>query len=143
MFRNREFGPAPQWILDLKIGDYVMHSLNAERGAIAYLPRTMSVYRMHGGGVHSGLPQAARIDLLIGVLDRLDEHFEHRYAAAISTHREYLLAVRDFWAGDVASAKTHARARLRVPPRNAQSITAALILYAPGLYRLLRRLVAP
>jgi glycosyltransferase involved in cell wall biosynthesis len=141
MFRNRDFGTPPPWFFDLKIGDFVMHAMNAAHGDIAYMPRTMGVYRVHGGGVHSGIAETARLQNLVDTLGLLDEYFQHRHDAATAELREYLKTVQCFRAGDVPEARKHARARLRNGRLNAQSVTAALVLYAPWLYRLLRRIV--
>jgi hypothetical protein len=142
MFRNRDFGEAPPWFFDLKIGDLVMHAMNAAHGDIAYLPRTMSVYRVHGGGVHSLLAENARHENLLTTLRYLDEYFEGKQSGAIAQLREYVQTVQKFRRGDVAEARQHARARLRMGRFDAQAITAALVWYAPGLYRLARRIVS-
>lgn len=142
MFRNRELGDAPPWFLDLKIGDFVLHAMNAAHGEIAYLPRTMSVYRVHGGGVHSMIAENARHENLLTTLRHLDEYFEGRHSGAIAQLREYVQTVQKFRRGDVAEAREHARARLRMGRFDEQAITAALVLYAPGAYRLLRRIVS-
>jgi glycosyltransferase involved in cell wall biosynthesis len=141
MFRNRDFGAAPPWFFELKIGDVVLHAMNAAHGDIAYLPRTMSVYRVHGGGVHSLLAENTRHENLLTTLRHLDEYFEGRESAAIAQLREYVQTVQKFRRGDVAEAREHARARLRMGRFDAQAITAALILYSPWLYRLARRIV--
>ena len=142
MFRNRELGDAPPWFLDLKIGDFVLHAMNAAHGEIAYLPRTMSVYRVHGGGVHSMIAENARHENLLTTLRHLDEYFQGRHSGAIAQLREYVQTVQKFRRGDVAEAREHARARLRMGRFDGQAITAALVLYAPGAYRLLRRIVS-
>lgn len=142
MFRNRQRGEPPAWLLEQNIGDYVMHVINAAEGEIAYLPRTMGVYRVHQGGVHSSIGESLRLERLLATLDRLDEHFQLRYAALIDIQRDYLRTVQAFRGGDLENARRHARARLHKAPFDTQSVTAALVLYAPWLYRLTRRLVS-
>lgn len=142
MFRNREFGPGTQAFFDLKIGDFVMHAMNAAHGAIAFLPRTMSVYRVHAGGVHSLLAENARHENMLATLRYLDEYFEGTRSDAIAQFREYVQTVQAIRGGDVTEARRHARARLRMGHHDAQSITAALVLYAPWLYRLARRVLS-
>ncbi len=141
MFRNRDFGAAPPWFFDLKIGDLVIYAMNAAHGEIAYLPRTMSVYRVHTGGVHSLLAENARHENMLTTLRYLDEYFHGERSAAIAQLREYVQTVQMFRRGDVAEAREHARARLRTRRFDAQAVTAALVLYAPWLYRLARRIV--
>lgn len=142
MFRSRDFGAPPPWFFDLKIGDFVMHAMNAAYGEIAYLPRTMSVYRMHGGGVHSGIAENARHENLLATLALLDRYFEGKHSAAIAQLREYVQTVQCFRRGGFEEARRHARARLRMGRFDRQAITAALVLYAPWLYRLARRIVS-
>jgi glycosyltransferase involved in cell wall biosynthesis len=142
MFRRTNLGDAPPpWFFDLEIGDLVLHAMNAAHGEIAYLPRTMSVYRVHGGGVHSLLAENARHENLLTTLGRLDEYFQGTQSGAIAQLREYVQTVQKFRRGDIAEAREHARARLRMGRFDAQAVTAALVLYAPWLYRLARRVV--
>lgn len=141
MFRNRDFGDAPPWFFDLKIGDLVIHAMNAAHGEIAYLPRTMSVYRVHPGGVHSLIAENARHENMLTTLGYLDEYFHGERRDAIAQLREYIQTVQTFRRGDVAEARQHARARLHMRRFDAQAVTAALILYTPWLYRLARRIV--
>lgn len=141
MFRNRDLGEPPPWFLDLKIGDFVMHAMNAARGDVVYLPHTMSVYRVHSGGVHSMIAENARHENLLTTLGHLDAYFEGKHSDAIAQLREYVQTVQKFRRGDVVAAREHARARLDMRRWDAQAVTAALVLYAPWAYRLLRRIL--
>jgi len=66
MFRNRLFSSVPDWYYDLATGDWPLHVLNAEHGMIGYLDRVMGVYRVHDGGIWSGVPFR---DQVAGYLD--------------------------------------------------------------------------
>jgi len=63
MFRRRAIEGPPEWyIAFFPITDWPLHILYAERGTIAYLPKTMSVYRHHEGGAYSGGSQSLKED---------------------------------------------------------------------------------
>jgi len=80
MFRRRAIEGPPEWyIAFFPITDWPLHILYAERGTIAYLPKTMSVYRHHEGGAYSGGSQSMKEDEAYRLYQRLDEVFEHRY----------------------------------------------------------------
>jgi glycosyltransferase involved in cell wall biosynthesis len=47
MFRNNLFGAFPEWYPQLRIGDWVLHLLNAQFGDFWYMPKIMGVHRLH------------------------------------------------------------------------------------------------
>jgi len=53
LFRNQGYESFPDWFYRAPMADWMMHILNAHHGHIAYLPREMSVYRLHAGGLWS------------------------------------------------------------------------------------------
>jgi glycosyltransferase involved in cell wall biosynthesis len=80
MFRRRAIEGLPEWYSAFfPITDWPLHILYAERGTIAYLPKTMSVYRYHEGGAYSVWPQSRKEDEAYRLYQRLDEVFGHRY----------------------------------------------------------------
>lgn len=55
-------------------GDTIRLLVHAARGGILYLPRTMSVYDDHKGGIWTGLDWPGRRELLNNLYTRLSEH---------------------------------------------------------------------
>lgn len=53
--RNSRTSELPEWTDDLKMLDWPLHILNAQRGYIGYINETMAAHRMHSGGVYSGM----------------------------------------------------------------------------------------
>jgi hypothetical protein len=55
----------PDWISHLKMGDWPLHVLYAQKGDIGFIGKPWSVYRVHTGGVWSQLDavEAIRCDL--------------------------------------------------------------------------------
>lgn len=41
----------PDWLLEMPIGDYPLHLINAQYGKIKYIDEVMGVYRIHEGGI--------------------------------------------------------------------------------------------
>lgn len=65
LFRSRSLPrPLPAWVAGVFSGDYTLQLLSTRNGSALYLPRLMSVYRQHLGGVmyslHNTLAQNAR-----------------------------------------------------------------------------------
>lgn len=57
MFRNGLIAELPPWFYRARLGDWPLHILNAQYGAIEYIDRVMGVYRQHSGGIWSTLPR--------------------------------------------------------------------------------------
>jgi glycosyltransferase involved in cell wall biosynthesis len=56
VFRNRLFDSFPAWYFEKPvIGDWELHVLNAQFGKIGYLDEDMGVYRIHAGGMFTGI----------------------------------------------------------------------------------------
>jgi len=87
MYR-RQFDAFPEWVHRCRMGDWPSHLLHALGSRIAYLDRTMGVYRRHAGGVWS--QQTQRVDLqrrmesarvMAEALPPADSHGMHRTVA--------------------------------------------------------------
>ena len=74
VFRNKLFGGFPAWYVDLKMGDWPLHLLNAQYGEIKFLPIIAAVHRNHSSGVWSSRTILSRIYQTISVLDNLAKH---------------------------------------------------------------------
>lgn len=61
VFRNNLFGKFPLWYVELKIGDWPLHLLNAQYGKIKFLPIVSAVHRNHSSGVWSSRSNLSRI----------------------------------------------------------------------------------
>lgn len=78
VFRN-SFQTMPEWFYNLQAGDWGLHLLNAERGKIYYMNDTMSVYRMHQGGLWTKLTYREVESRNIKNLQTLNEAFNFQY----------------------------------------------------------------
>jgi glycosyltransferase involved in cell wall biosynthesis len=47
VYKNRLFLDFPKWYMDLKMGDWPLHLLNAQYGDFWYIPQVMAVHRLH------------------------------------------------------------------------------------------------
>lgn len=91
MYRRIEREELPEWLREIKLIDYAMHSLHAERGDIGYINRLMAVYRRHSRGIWSGDEKKALI-LAMDVRERLMAHFHGKRDEAV---KNYLKAYVD------------------------------------------------
>ena len=85
VFRASMFAEFPDWYLEMPMGDWPLHILNAEHGPYAYLDEVMATYRIHGGGVWSGNSRLAILDKTIHVCHRIDRYLIGRHPREISS----------------------------------------------------------
>ncbi|HTG01793.1 MAG TPA: glycosyltransferase [Nitrospirota bacterium] len=107
LFRNGLFGRLPAWVGALKMGDWLIHILNALHGRIGYLDETMAVYVVHGGGIWSTKTWQDHEPAMIRMFEALSEHMDSRYAgilAHILRWRYFELSQRYEQIGDLARA---------------------------------------
>ncbi len=79
MFRRRLTEELPAWANSLKMGDWVLHILNAIHGPIGYIDETMSVYVVHRGGVWSMKTRQDHTLAMIELFEALDRHLPSQY----------------------------------------------------------------
>lgn len=116
MYRRRLLEKIPDWIGQLKLGDWPMHLLYANQGNIGYLDETLSVYLVHPGGVWSLKDWQFREFALIEFFEAMLVHLDPRYAKV--TNRllrwKYLWVSETFESeGKLAQAKTNALRSVR------------------------------
>ncbi|MEY8096917.1 glycosyltransferase [Falsihalocynthiibacter sp. S25ZX9] len=79
LFRNYFYDPStklshPHEIFREVRGDVIRMYVNARYGDIAYIPRTMSVYDNHGGGIWTSLNQEGQIKLIERLYAKLEKY---------------------------------------------------------------------
>ncbi|HXF90401.1 MAG TPA: hypothetical protein VNJ29_00560, partial [Candidatus Nitrosotenuis sp.] len=78
LFRNHLFDDYPTWAMGLKLGDWVLHVLNAQHGKIKFINRTMSVYRIHSSGIWSRKKTIEKITQFAEAVEACKIHFAPR-----------------------------------------------------------------
>lgn len=118
----------------------------ALQGSLRCIPDTVSVYRLHGNGVYSGLNWARKYEHAIGIFQAVLTFVDERYFPAI---RNKIATLRLWLCGELvcelASHGKLAQARLLAPklfrrlaqqsPKKALVLT--LRVFFPGTHRLL------
>jgi glycosyltransferase involved in cell wall biosynthesis len=74
VFRRGLVGPLPAWYLDVPLGDWALHLLNAQHGDIGCIDQIMACYRMHPGGVHSTLSHSEMKEKRLECYERVIPH---------------------------------------------------------------------
>lgn len=92
MFRNRLFGPLPEWHRRIVPGDWAISLLNADHGPIGYLPEVMADYRIHSQGLWAQKSREFRIRETLRMLSFVDHHFRGKYREQIDEHRLELVS---------------------------------------------------
>jgi glycosyltransferase involved in cell wall biosynthesis len=92
LFRNHLFGDYPKWALDLNLGDWVLHLLNAQYGKIKFIDRTMSVYRIHPGGVWSSKKSVKNVMDFAEAVAKCKYHFAPRSESQFNSFLAFMYA---------------------------------------------------
>ncbi len=110
MFRNGLFGGVPDWVSTLKMGDWLIHILNALHGRIGYLDETMAVYVVHPGGIWSAKNWPDHERAMIKMFEALKAHLGPKHSRIlrhILRWRNYDLSKRYEKIGDITNARTY------------------------------------
>lgn len=120
LYRHRLFEMLPAWYLEMPIGDWPLHILNAQYGKIGYLPEVMAVYRLHAGGSWSSMDEGAQRRKEIRVYEMLLDNLGaeqapylrqglsrlyHRMAEASAAKGERAAARRWLWQSVLTAAR--------------------------------------
>ena len=101
MFRQGVLGDLPDWYHSEIVADYPLYILHAERGKIGYINEVMGAYRVHSGGLWSGLSEIEKFESLILLYDGLNAHLDFKYQKPIG-------AAISKWRADLATARATA-----------------------------------
>jgi glycosyltransferase involved in cell wall biosynthesis len=105
VFRNRIFGPLPEWHRQITPGDWAIGLLNAAEGPIGCLPDVMADYRIHPQGVWAQKGREFQMGETLRMLTFIDHHFHGKYQQQIDEHRlglvSYLLGQIDNYKSQV------------------------------------------
>lgn len=115
MFRAGLFDVFPEWFYECRMGDWPLHVLNARYGNIAYLAKTMAVYRIHAGGAWSAQTNLGRFEGLIQTAEAMRGVLDARRQRRLSkTVLRWRADVADwlFSEGRFAEARRYAQAHL-------------------------------
>jgi glycosyltransferase involved in cell wall biosynthesis len=83
MLRRKVIGRFPEWLLDVKLGDWPLFALCARYGDIVLVNEVLAGYRIHPGATWSSLSNVARSEESIRMLRLLDKELSYQYTDAI------------------------------------------------------------
>ena len=142
--------PPPPWWYRMPVGDWPLFVLVAQNGLIGYLPDTMSVYRLHEGGVWGLKGRRRQLEQTAAALEVFLTEFASKLPDAANAsaivHRSAFDTYREL--GDWRKAMRHAR---KVPgyvvgsylrDKKASLTTTARTRW-PSLWNAVRKLKAP
>lgn len=73
VFRNHE-NVAPEWIRMASLGDMIVHAGNLQRGDYGFIDEVMGFYRIHSGGLASGVSRLTTVKATQQVYRLIGEH---------------------------------------------------------------------
>ncbi len=83
----------PDWFRHLRFIDWFLHLFNAEYGAIHFIPKPMSVYRIHAGGSWSQKPIVQLLLYEIDAFQRMQQHY-YQHQCHLYQQRQHLFRIR-------------------------------------------------
>lgn len=149
MIRSAHLPVYPPWMSSLKMGDYPLFILTAERGPIAQIKDVMGSYRLHIGGIWSCSDDMTRYEENIKMYHCINKHFRFKYARIIRpvlADLYFKAAVVHDQAGRLDRARSFIAKNIkiqllnqRMPSLNQFKMLARL--YFPSFYNLSKRLL--
>lgn len=92
MFRHDHLRELPERFFEASNPDWMLSVLAAEHGTIGYIAEVMAAYRVHGGGVWSGIDALRRTRQHIKSYETIDAHLGFKYTRLLSKKVEALRA---------------------------------------------------
>lgn len=143
VFRQGLIEPLPSWIYKLPMGDYPLHILNAQFGKIGYFDEFMGIYRVHSGGIWTGLDWLARLQGTTRMVELLMQTLKgpNRKSARLTLARKYWDHVGEYEIrGEHRTARRYALMSLRKgiftgSPSLRHKTKIVARVFSPGLYR--------
>lgn len=117
VFRNNLFGNFPDWFYRLNLADWTLNLLNAQFGKIKFLNETMSVYRIHKGGVWSLKSSRFEMDSLADAAEYLQGYFHPKGERGFKTVGSFLfseLCYTEFEEGNYNKARHYCKRAMKM-----------------------------
>ena len=83
LYRAGLFPEFPNWFIDMPLGDWTLHILNAVHGDIYFNNEIQAAYRVHAGGAWSQMSSRIVCERTLVVAKAVDRHFDFRYHAIV------------------------------------------------------------
>ncbi len=91
MYRQGIVKQTPPWHAKLRIGDWALHILHADAGPIGFIPDVVTGYRVHAGGLWSGLDSFRQWEEMLRLFEYLAQHFQGSRAQQMLDARNQLM----------------------------------------------------
>lgn len=99
LLRRESLPPLPEWYANLKLGDWPLYLMLAQKGPCRFFPDAWSVYRLHDLGVWSGISEINRtkatIEMLLQMGRYLGSPHIHGLRRSVSTWRHQLALLQE------------------------------------------------
>ncbi len=121
MYRRDLFGEFPDFIRDAQVPmvDWPLHLMNADTGKLAFLDQVVARYRLHDGGIWSGVDLRKKVQAHLTLYRFLNKQFNFRFDKLIKKQlafNYYWLATEQMKYGERGAAlRNHLRALLTSP----------------------------
>jgi hypothetical protein len=128
----------------MRVGDWPLFLLAASSGSIGYLDLVLAAYRVHSGGVWSGLGWIGKFEETLRLQEDIRPYVERRYLPLLDRARGdlHLRLARQYQSvGNIGEARRHLSLALRLRPVTANLSDRdvgrlAVLTWFPGLSRL-------
>ncbi len=93
MYRQGVVTQTPAWHAKLRLGDWALHILHAHAGPVGFLPDVLTAYRVHRGGLWSGLHTFGQWEETLALFTHLEAHFEGELSAKMRAARSRFITM--------------------------------------------------
>jgi len=83
MYRRGVVPDLPGWMSKLKLGDWPLYLLHAQKGSVGFIDEVIAVYRIHDGGIWSSMQETSRCYEAIKMLETINYYFDYQYETVI------------------------------------------------------------
>lgn len=84
VLRRKLIPSLPDWLFEMKMGDWPLWVLVARHGEIYLMDECMATYRLHADGAWTSLPQSTRLEEIARMLRALDKELEFQHSRVIA-----------------------------------------------------------
>jgi glycosyltransferase involved in cell wall biosynthesis len=140
LLRHSMLPPLPDWYFLCPFGDFVVWVLCLQNGSAGYLDDSLGVYRIHAGGLYSGLNEITQKLLFQRTFGHVYRHLSPAHQSQVAemyARRWATVALKQSLKGDYRGARKTAREAQQDFPHD---MRLKLLAYFPMLYPPLRSL---
>jgi len=91
MYRREVLANLDQRLFEMKVYDWMLNIVVAQEGMIGYIPKVMSVYRLHSQGTWSGKTAEEKLLETLNLIDVYNKYLNFKFDVEFQEHKNAIL----------------------------------------------------